>query len=402
MTEAATVITDAPDAAPPAPVPSATPGPEGAATSPAAPVPSPRQLGLLLLAVGLLMSLLWLDSLERYLGARYHLALEEWRPEALALPSRTLARWMGRATAEDDAEAEPADATAGQATAPAQPRPGVAYAALHDPLRPRSPARDGAAPTDATPSAVVAASAPGSAGKPVFTVQPLPEGKFWPSQRNQRLAEGPQRVLFAGDSMMQGVAPLVIRELAKRHPDWFTLDESRQSTGLTVKRYFDWPARIIELIDQKKLTLVVVFLGPNDPWDIYEPGRHIVFPSPQWEQRYAGRVDDILDHAKARGVRVIWLGLPSMRDGRVRDGAIVQNHIFAARARVHGTDYLTTEDLIGPLSLPFKRYLDDPARPETQALNLRAADGIHFTAAGQQKVAQALLTHLEAARPPAP
>jgi hypothetical protein len=332
--------------------------------------PGAPQLSAMLLCIGLLTGWAGQDSLERYFDARYHLTLAD--------------GWQAWLSHDEDADTDDPSAHVGASSASS------ALDGVPTPPQPMT-----------APSDLVAASGPppslGSKKKnrQVYVVRALPMGMFLPSLQQQKLPTGPQRILFAGDSLMQGVAPLVIRELGKRHPDWESFDLSRQSTGLTVKRYFDWPARIIEEIDAKKLTLVVVFLGPNDPWDIYEPGRHLVFPSPQWAEHYASRVDEVLNHAKARGVRVIWVGLPSMRDGRVRDGAIVQNYVFSERARAHGTDYLATEGLIGPLSLPFKRTLDETP----PVLDLRAADGIHFTPAGLRKISTALLAHIAAATP---
>lgn len=316
---------------------------------------------------GLLMSWLWLSSFDRYLTARYHWSLEAsldsvlptaWTPRIMAM-SQSLRDLMPEARELE--QANHADVLV--ATPSSRKTVSAAQPAPHSP--PPAPA-----------------------------VMPLmePVGQGWPGLRQQWLNPGPQRILFAGDSMMQGVAPLVSRELSKRYPDWFMLDLSRQSTGLTVRRYFDWPARIVEEMDAQKLSLVVVFLGPNDPWDLVVDGRRHVFPSPDWAQQYALRVDEILSAARQRGVKVIWIGLPSMREGRVQQGAVVQNQIFYSRAKAWGTDYLATEPLIGALSEPFQKFMPDASG---QPVNLRAGDGIHFTPAGLHRIKQALLKHLE-------
>ena len=87
------------------------------------------------------------------------------------------------------------------------------------------------------------------------------------------------KILFAGDSMMQGIAPLAIAELRKKYPAGLFVDLSQQSTGLSVNRYFDWPAKIQEESLKQGFNIVVIFLGPNDPWDIYESRVKYVFPS---------------------------------------------------------------------------------------------------------------------------
>lgn len=309
---------------------------------------------------GVLLCWLWLTSFDRYVTARYHWSLEAalestlpsgWTPAVLATSQR-LRDWT---SAGHDME-----------------EPGRADA-HNTPLFPRK--RAGSVPPP-----------------PVAMPLLAPVGQGWPTLRQQWLKPGPQRILFAGDSMMQGVAPLVLRELSKRYPDWFLLDLSRQSTGLTVRRYFDWPTRIIEEMDAQKLSLVVVFLGPNDPWDLVVEGHRHVFPSPEWAQQYALRVDEILSAARQRDVKVVWVGLPAMREGRVQQGAVVQNQIFYSRAKAWGTDYLATEPLIGALSEPFQKFMPDASG---QPVNLRAADGIHFAPAGLHRIKQALLNHIE-------
>ena len=317
---------------------------------------TPRSLTLLLWVGGLLLSLLWLGSLDRYLAARYHWSLEALTASPVGLLSRLRERLQG----EFD---------------------------------------------DRLPAGLVGAL---SMGKGRWKAPPAPTpwrelppppapGEYLRDLRQLKLRPGPQRILFAGDSLMQGVAPLVMRELARQHPDWEMSDLSRQSTGLTVRRHFDWPQRIAQEIDSRQLTLLVVFLGPNDPWDLVVEGQRERFPSTGWAWRYAQRVDDILAAAARRQVRVVWLGLPAMPEGRLREGALIQNRVFHERAKAWRSDYLATEPLVGLLSEPQRRHGRDA---QGQPVVLRAEDGIHFAPAGQRRIRDALLAHLAQATVP--
>jgi len=316
----------------------------------------------MLTAVGLLVAWVWMGSLDRYLSARYHLSLEAALPTVAAERVFALSHWL-------DVHVREARRPAFRLAWPAPESP-VAEPVQKEPVLPEPP--KWAALPDA-----------------------LPAGTYLQSVVQQKLAPGPQRILFAGDSMMQGVAPLVMRQWAVQHPDWQMQDLSRQSTGLTVKRYFDWPAKIVEEMDAQSLTLVVVFMGPNDPWDMVVEGQRHVFPSSGWAYHYALRVDEILAAAAQRGVRVIWLGLPAMREGRLKEGAALINQVVHARVKTWGADYLATEPLIGVLSEPFKKFkLDEKG----QSVNLRADDGVHLTPAGLRKIQQALQSHVEQAQ----
>lgn len=155
------------------------------------------------------------------------------------------------------------------------------------------------------------------------------------------------RILFAGDSMMQGVAPLVISRLKKEHPQAVLLDLSKQSTGLTVRRYFDWPTKIREEALKRDIRSVVIFLGPNDPWDITEGKNRYVFPSQEWEDKYRERVTEVLQFAAERNIRIVWIGLPSMKNDRVKKGAIIQNRIFREECARFNSLFLDTEEILG-------------------------------------------------------
>jgi hypothetical protein len=206
------------------------------------------------------------------------------------------------------------------------------------------------------------------------------------------------KVLFAGDSMMQGVAPLVINQLRKENPKGVFIDLSAQSTGLTVRRYFDWPTKIKDETLSRGFELIAVFLGPNDPWDIYEGAKRYAFGTPEWEEKYRDRVIEVMQFAQDKQVHVIWIGLPNMKEDRVKRGAIVQNKIFREQASLFSFDYLSTEDLLGGLDEPFKKFVDEPGKGQVM---LRADDGIHFTQAGLRLISARLYELIKKqAKPP--
>lgn len=304
---------------------------------------SARETFFLLAAAVTINAVLWLDSLDGYLSARYHLQLSANLPEFLFEPSRQIAALLR---------------TDGGVRA--------AGSAAH---------RDETALVTATPAngANAAGSAPASAVE-----SPAP-------------GEGP-RVLFAGDSMMQGLAPFVISSLRKTYPKGYFSDQSKQSTGLTFRRYFDWPAKIKDEIARQKFDTVVVFLGPNDPWDINEDGKRYIFASEGWIEKYRSRVADVLEYSKANNVRVVWVGLPNMRDDRIRKGAVVGNKVFLEETLRYGFAYLPSEKIVGPLDEPFHKHVADPAKGN---IAVRADDGIHFTPAGLRMISTALVDVLK-------
>jgi uncharacterized protein len=200
------------------------------------------------------------------------------------------------------------------------------------------------------------------------------------------------KVLFAGDSLMQGVAPIAIADLKKIYPNGKFIDLSQQSTGLTVRRYFDWPKKIQEESLRQGFNVVIIFLGANDPWDIYENKKHFVFPSNEWQELYRERVNEVLLFAKEHQIHVIWVGLPNMEVERVRAGAIVQNTVFQSETKKNGFDFISTEEILGSLDAPFTKYSQDPVKG---SILIRANDGIHFTPNGYRLVSNQIIKTLK-------
>lgn len=296
----------------------------------------------------------WLDSFDRYVASRYHASLSAFLPENLFVPSQLLLEAL---------------ASKPSATAAKNAQPGATGRSA---LQVSEPDRVRETPSEKAPSAdqtALAAAKPATAG-------------------NEPDLESTPRILFAGDSMMQGLAPLAIPQIKKSYPKGYFSDQSKQSTGLTVRRYFDWPTRIREEIEEKKFDTLVIFLGPNDPWDIYEGGKRLTFPSDDWIAKYRSRVVEVMSYCREKNVRIIWIGLPNMRDERLQKGAHVENRIFQEEAKNFGFDYLSTEEIVGPLSEPFRKYIDAPQKGR---ITVRADDGIHFTPSGLRLINASLV-----------
>ncbi|HEY5993823.1 MAG TPA: DUF459 domain-containing protein [Gallionellaceae bacterium] len=327
-----------------------------------------RDFYWLLVIVLAVNMVLWLDSFDRYLNSRYHFYLSEYLPEAAFTPSRKLQLALNHeneatqtASGEND-QAERKVPAPKQALGKALPASAVASASQ---VLPASAVV--ASASQVWPASAVVASAS----------QVLPASAV-AAEDSEEDDDNP-KILFAGDSMMQGVAPLVISRMRKEFPDGVFVDASKQSTGLTVNRYFDWPAKIREETIKQGIRTVVIFLGPNDPWDIYEGKKRYAFPSDSWEKKYRDRVDEVLNFAVSRGMRIIWVGLPVMREDRIKTGAKIENKIFKEETKKYNFDYLPTEDLLGSLDEPYKKYITDPKKGK---LVVRADDGIHFTPLG--------------------
>lgn len=224
---------------------------------------------------------------------------------------------------------------------------------------------------------------PAPAGKPVPAPPPV-------AYSPQVTLSANDEVFLVGDSMMQGVAPHLSNTLLKRH-GIRTINLSRQSTGLAYPGFFDWPRTVAKTLRERpKVRLMVVFLGPNDPWDMPQgKGKPFLrFRTPAWELSYRQRIDAILDAARERGVQVIWVGPPNMQQPRLSTAMAYLSELYRQQAQRQGQHYVSANVVLGYTS---DAYASTVQNGQGGQLRTRADDGIHFTIPGQKLIANQVL-----------
>lgn len=203
-----------------------------------------------------------------------------------------------------------------------------------------------------------------------------------------------QKVLFAGDSMMQGVAPWVMRKL-KSDYQIDSMDLSKQSTGLSYSSFFDWPATIEKTLkDQPNIGALVIYLGANDPWAVPNPAnkaaKYIDFATDEWVVLYHQKMNRILDNAKSHGVQVIWITPPTMKKPKLNEQMKILTEIM--HKGIDKTEVVVIDSK--PLMSPTDAYTDSITIGE-KTVKVRTADGIHFTTDGQKHLANHILMHIQ-------
>ncbi len=247
-------------------------------------------------------------------------------------------------------------------------------------------------------NAAAAASEP-NVKPPSATVKPLEAAPAAPYK--VRLSAG-DKVFFAGDSMMDSIAPYLQRRLRSEY-GIDSINLSRQSTGLSYPQFLDWPATIEQqLRDDPSIKLVVVFLGPNDPWDFPNPQQphsrdYLKFQSPEWEQVYRSRIDRILRAAENARVDLMWLGIPLMKGNKLNTQLRYIDGLLADEVQGRAI-WLPTAQLLGGGA---DGEYHDSITHNGELLRLRSKDGIHFTLKGQHFLADHVAERIEFAAPPA-
>ncbi|WP_323012147.1 SGNH family hydrolase [Castellaniella sp.] len=274
---------------------------------------------------------------------------------------------------------------------------------------------------DILPSDPPLATVPTLASEPVLAPEtPLATQDFPPLQANPETEPDPvfpesvnaatphetivlnktDRVFFVGDSMMQGVAPHVRRVLTKEY-GIESLDLSKQSTGLAYPGFFNWPKTVETTFDQyPDIRLMVVFLGPNDPWAFaVEKGQpYAKFKSEAWETAYRARIRTLLDTARAHQATIIWLQAPVMKNKKLDDGMRYLNTLYATEVDAAQGIIIDSNQALGQTAGKFNAYADI----DHKKVKVRIDDGVHFTVTGQKLLSQAILTRIQGPAPNTP
>jgi hypothetical protein len=114
------------------------------------------------------------------------------------------------------------------------------------------------------------------------------------------------------------------------------------------------------------------------------PGGNYEFHTDKWGELYDKRIDDMIAVLKAKGVPVVWVGLPAIRGPRATSDMSYLDELYRARAEKAGITYVDVWD----------GFVDEGGRfavqgPdfEGQIRRLRSGDGVHFTKPGAVKLA---------------
>jgi hypothetical protein len=201
--------------------------------------------------------------------------------------------------------------------------------------------------------------------------------------------EARTKIAFVGDStadgLWGGVTALAPREACLKG---FELGRfARNSTGLTRPDKFNWADEVKRIGDSFKPQLFVMSLGLNDRQSVVERGKVTLETFPDYPAKYKERVTAVLRSAVASGAGLLWMGLPAMRDAASERNAREKNNLFAeaiAELAVPTVEFIEPWRLSQSGEDKFASFGPDQ---NGKMIQIRAADGEHFTPAGELLVA---------------
>ena len=195
--------------------------------------------------------------------------------------------------------------------------------------------------------------------------------------------------LFIGDSLMQGVAIALNRDLIDLGLK--ANDLSKQNTGLSYKSYFDWAKATKEAFAKNpNIKYLVVLLGANDPWDIKKGGVYHRFGSDSWIDIYTYRVNEIINIAKQHHAKILWFEIPPVKKNELNEKIQILNKIYSEEILKNKQIFINTK-LFFSVNDEFSTYIKNE---NNKSMKMRTDDGIHFTSNGAKEMSKLLLQHI--------
>lgn len=108
------------------------------------------------------------------------------------------------------------------------------------------------------------------------------------------------------------------------------------------------------------------------------------FRSEKWIELYGKKIAEMIGVAKAKGVPVLWVGLPAVRGARSTADMLFLDALYRDQASRAGITYVDVWDGFVDEG---GRFLNQGPDFEGQIRRLRSPDGVYFTKAGARKLA---------------
>jgi len=196
-----------------------------------------------------------------------------------------------------------------------------------------------------------------------------------------------QIVLYGGSTAVPGAPSFIDPRLLADTVDQITR-EFTLSAGAEITLEID-------VTKADNPDVMMVMFGANDRLDLRdEQGAHLHFRTDEWRAAYAARADKILTLLANAGLRVIWCGNPIARSPTYSADMSYINDIYAAETVRFGAQFVPLWTVIADEEGRYAAYGKDR---DGTTQRLRADDGIHFTAAGYELIAEKIVSLMSAA-----
>jgi hypothetical protein len=211
----------------------------------------------------------------------------------------------------------------------------------------------------------------------------VPSEPIYPTLAIQPKNPDARKVLVVGDFVAAGLAWGLDQAFAEE-PRLTVVDRADGSSGFVRDDYFNWSAKISEVLEAEKPDMIVVLIGANDRQQIKTPDGRFEPGSDEWKKAYQQRVERFLLALQTYGKPVYWVGAPPLRSSDASVDMAQLNTLFKLRAEAVGAHFIDVWDGFADENGKFIARGPDV---DGQSRTLRLNDGINFSRAGKRKLA---------------
>jgi uncharacterized protein len=248
------------------------------------------------------------------------------------------------------------------------------------PDQPQSDVPTSVAPTgDTTPVVTPTTTAPASTAGAKPSATPTAEAPLRLWVGGDSLAAGPSWAVF-----LDATATGVIKPQA----------EYQVGTGLVRNEFWDWPKHMDAVVRARNPQISIFMVGANDDQGIDVNGTSVRPPDQAWVDEYRRRVDGLMETLTAGGRKLIWIGMPPMRDTVYSQSMGLVDQIFQEESAKHRrVTYIDAWTLFSAPGSPgtYAQYLPNESG---QSTNMRLDDGIHLNVEGSQYLSRTVMAQL--------
>ncbi len=298
-------------------------------------------------------------------------------------PAQAVEQAIGRSSGNEPAEVVLGELATASASSPTNTEPTTTPTNDASPQTIQGAAPGGNSAEDrTTPTATLSTTELSTTGVPASTTIAPPPRILGDASIND-----PLQIWVGGDSLGDYVGSQLLYQVADSDLSDVEL-EFEISTGLTRPDYFDWPARLSEVMQSDTRPDVVVFMvGGNDDQGLRVDDERISIGTDPWRLTYQQRVATMMDIAAYPDVQMLWINLPPMRDDRREAVAVDINAALEAEASIRPwVDIIDIIDMFTGPAGGYEQFIDEPDGSSTR--KARANDGVHITRSASEWVAE--------------
>jgi len=210
------------------------------------------------------------------------------------------------------------------------------------------------------------------------TTTPVPPGGRQPTP------EDPLRVVLAGDSVTNGLAPAIATALNEGGDSQVQFDLAPSIARDTASRVL-WQQQL----EATRPDLVVMLIGTWERGDAaFQPG------DPNWAPQYQAQVlDPFAEMVTDAGAQILWIGMPAVDSEPDTLQLVALNSQFQALAdRDEHVDYIEGGDY---LNGPDGGYTDRLPGADGTLERVRRLDGLHLCPEGSERLAVPVLEYAQ-------